>query len=155
MESPLGAQTVLGDRHDPVYEFFLQVPSVACGTRPRELSTAGDASVSATDTAAESATDTAETINAAPATFTDETRGFAGAIEHSLGSEKTPLGTHTDVRRIGNIAKREFDSPKSARTMFESTSLASDHHFYARNSIFQNMMDSTCNRMLCNRQSLC
>ncbi|MDA1263290.1 MAG: hypothetical protein O3B75_10395, partial [Planctomycetota bacterium] len=38
VESPLGAQTVLGDRHDPVYDFCLQVPSAACGTRPRELS---------------------------------------------------------------------------------------------------------------------
>ncbi len=38
MKSPLGAQTVLGDRHDPTYEILLQVPSAACGTRPRELS---------------------------------------------------------------------------------------------------------------------
>ncbi|MEY4787550.1 MAG: hypothetical protein RL692_1444, partial [Planctomycetota bacterium] len=38
VESPLGAQTVLGDRHDPVCEILLQVPSAACGTRPRELS---------------------------------------------------------------------------------------------------------------------
>ena len=38
MKSPLGAQTVLGDRHDPDYEVLLQEPSVACGTRPRELS---------------------------------------------------------------------------------------------------------------------
>ena len=32
------AQTVLGDRHDLIYEILLQVPSAACGTRPRELS---------------------------------------------------------------------------------------------------------------------
>ncbi len=32
------AQTVLGDRHDPVCEILLQAPSAACGTRPRELS---------------------------------------------------------------------------------------------------------------------
>jgi hypothetical protein len=38
VKSPLGAQTVLGDRHDPIYEILLQVPSAACGTRPRELS---------------------------------------------------------------------------------------------------------------------
>ena len=38
VKSPLGAQTVLGDRHDLVCEFLLQVPSAACGTRPRELS---------------------------------------------------------------------------------------------------------------------
>ena len=38
VKSPLGAQTVLGDRHDLVCEFFLQAPSAACGTRPRELS---------------------------------------------------------------------------------------------------------------------
>ena len=38
VKSPLGAQTVLGDRHDLVCEFFLQEPSAACGTRPRELS---------------------------------------------------------------------------------------------------------------------
>jgi hypothetical protein len=38
VKSPLGAQTVLGDRHDPVYEILLQAPSAACGTRPRELS---------------------------------------------------------------------------------------------------------------------
>jgi len=38
VKSPLGAQTVLGDRHDPIYEICLQIPSAACGTRPRELS---------------------------------------------------------------------------------------------------------------------
>ncbi len=38
VKSPLGAQTVLGDRHDLVYEILLQAPSAACGTRPRELS---------------------------------------------------------------------------------------------------------------------
>ena len=38
MKSPLGAQTVLGDRHDLVYEILLQALSAACGTRPRELS---------------------------------------------------------------------------------------------------------------------
>jgi hypothetical protein len=38
VKSPLGAQTVLGDRHDLVCEILLQVPSAACGTRPRELS---------------------------------------------------------------------------------------------------------------------
>ncbi len=38
VKSPLGAQTVLGDRHDLIYEISLQVPSAACGTRPRELS---------------------------------------------------------------------------------------------------------------------
>ena len=38
VKSPLGAQTVLGDRHDPVCEILLQAPSAACGTRPRELS---------------------------------------------------------------------------------------------------------------------
>ena len=38
VKSPLGAQTVLGDRHDLIYEILLQVPSAACGTRPRELS---------------------------------------------------------------------------------------------------------------------
>ena len=31
------AQTVLGDRQDPIYEIFLQVPSAACGTRPAEF----------------------------------------------------------------------------------------------------------------------
>ena len=38
VKSPLGAQTVLGDRHDPIFKILLQVPSAACGTRPRELS---------------------------------------------------------------------------------------------------------------------
>ena len=38
VKSPLGAQTVLGDRHDLIYEILLQVQSAACGTRPRELS---------------------------------------------------------------------------------------------------------------------
>ena len=38
VKSPLGAQTVLGDRQDPIDEILLQVPSAACGTRPRELS---------------------------------------------------------------------------------------------------------------------
>jgi hypothetical protein len=38
VKSPLGAQTVLGDRHDPICEILLQVKSAACGTRPRELS---------------------------------------------------------------------------------------------------------------------
>ncbi len=38
VKSPLGAQTVLGDRHDLVCAILLQVPSAACGTRPRELS---------------------------------------------------------------------------------------------------------------------
>jgi hypothetical protein len=38
VKSPLGAQTVLGDRQDPICEILLQVPSAACGTRPRELS---------------------------------------------------------------------------------------------------------------------
>ena len=38
VKSPLGAQTVLGDRHDLVCEILLQAPSAACGTRPRELS---------------------------------------------------------------------------------------------------------------------
>ena len=38
VKSPLGAQTVLGDRHDPGHEVLLQEPSAACGTRPRELS---------------------------------------------------------------------------------------------------------------------
>ena len=38
VKSPLGAQTVLGDRHDPVERICLQVSSAACGTRPRELS---------------------------------------------------------------------------------------------------------------------
>ena len=37
MKSPLGAQTVLGDRHDLIYEFSLQVTSAACGTRPAEF----------------------------------------------------------------------------------------------------------------------
>ena len=31
------AQTVLGDRHDPICEILLQVPSAACGTRPTEF----------------------------------------------------------------------------------------------------------------------
>ena len=31
------AQTVLGDRHDLVYEILLQVQSAACGTRPAEF----------------------------------------------------------------------------------------------------------------------
>ena len=31
------AQTVLGDRHDPVHEILLQVSSAACGTRPAEF----------------------------------------------------------------------------------------------------------------------
>ena len=38
VKSPLGAQTVLVDRHDLIYEILLQEPSAACGTRPRELS---------------------------------------------------------------------------------------------------------------------
>ena len=38
VKSPLGAQTVLGDRHDLIYEILWQAPSAACGTRPRELS---------------------------------------------------------------------------------------------------------------------
>ena len=38
VKSPLGAQTVLGDRHDLVCAILLQVQSAACGTRPRELS---------------------------------------------------------------------------------------------------------------------
>ncbi len=38
VKSPLGAQTVLGDRHDPIRLILLQVQSAACGTRPRELS---------------------------------------------------------------------------------------------------------------------
>jgi len=38
VKSPLGAQTVLGDRHDPTYEILLQLKLAACGTRPRELS---------------------------------------------------------------------------------------------------------------------
>ena len=37
VKSPLGAQTVLGDRHDLVYEIYLQVKSAACGTRPAEF----------------------------------------------------------------------------------------------------------------------
>jgi hypothetical protein len=37
VKSPLGAQTVLGDRHDLIYEILLQVPSAACGTRPAEF----------------------------------------------------------------------------------------------------------------------
>ncbi len=37
MKSPLGAQTVLGDRHDLIYEILLQVQSAACGTRPAEF----------------------------------------------------------------------------------------------------------------------
>ncbi len=37
VKSPLGAQTVLGDRHDPVCEILLQVQSAACGTRPAEF----------------------------------------------------------------------------------------------------------------------
>ena len=31
------AQTVLGDRHDLIYEILLQVQSAACGTRPAEF----------------------------------------------------------------------------------------------------------------------
>ena len=31
------AQTVLGDRHDLIYEILLRVPSAACGTRPAEF----------------------------------------------------------------------------------------------------------------------
>ena len=31
------AQTVLGDRHDLIYEILLQVPSAACGTRSAEF----------------------------------------------------------------------------------------------------------------------
>ena len=31
------AQTVLGDRHDPVERICLQVSSAACGTRPAEF----------------------------------------------------------------------------------------------------------------------
>ena len=31
------AQTVLGDRHDPVERIFFQVSSAACGTRPAEF----------------------------------------------------------------------------------------------------------------------
>jgi hypothetical protein len=31
------AQTVLGDRHDLIYEILLQVLSAACGTRPAEF----------------------------------------------------------------------------------------------------------------------
>ena len=37
VKSPLGAQTVLGDRHDLIYEILLQEPSAACGTRPAEF----------------------------------------------------------------------------------------------------------------------
>ena len=37
VKSPLGAQTVLGDRHDPICEILLQVPPAACGTRPAEF----------------------------------------------------------------------------------------------------------------------
>ena len=37
MKSPLGAQTVLGDRHDLIYAILLQVQSAACGTRPAEF----------------------------------------------------------------------------------------------------------------------
>ena len=37
VKSPLGAQTVLGDRHDLIYEILLQVTSAACGTRPAEF----------------------------------------------------------------------------------------------------------------------
>ena len=38
VKSPLGAQTVLGDRHDLIDGILLQEPPAACGTRPRELS---------------------------------------------------------------------------------------------------------------------
>ena len=38
VKSPLGAQTVLGDRHDLICQILLQALSAACGTRPRELS---------------------------------------------------------------------------------------------------------------------
>jgi hypothetical protein len=31
------AQTVLGDRHDLIYEILLQVPLAACGIRPAEF----------------------------------------------------------------------------------------------------------------------
>ena len=31
------AQTVLGDRHDPICKILLQEPSAACGTRPTEF----------------------------------------------------------------------------------------------------------------------
>ncbi len=59
VKSPLGAQTVLGDRHDPVCDFFCK-----CRRPPAELArenfpTAGHASRSATETAADTATDTA------------------------------------------------------------------------------------------------
>ena len=37
VKSPLGAQTVLGDRHDRICDILLQVPSAACGTRPAEF----------------------------------------------------------------------------------------------------------------------
>ena len=37
VKSPLGTQTVLGDRHDLVCEILLQVTSAACGTRPAEF----------------------------------------------------------------------------------------------------------------------
>jgi hypothetical protein len=37
VKSPLGAQTVLGDRHDLVERILLQVSSTASGTRPAEF----------------------------------------------------------------------------------------------------------------------
>ncbi len=40
VESALGTQTALGDRHDLIVVDQLQVQSASCGTRTRELSTA-------------------------------------------------------------------------------------------------------------------
>ena len=58
VKSPLGAQTVLGDRHDLIYAILLREPSAACGTRPRELSNSwGRKQIRATDTDTDTATE--------------------------------------------------------------------------------------------------
>ena len=81
VKSPLGAQTVLGDRHDPIYEICLQIPSAACGTRPRELSSGlARKQIRATDTDTDTATDT--DINTATEL-------------HKCAAVKSPLGAQT------------------------------------------------------------
>ena len=55
MKSPLGAQTVLGDRHDPICEILFANPVGGPAELAREnFPTAGHASCSAKETASES-----------------------------------------------------------------------------------------------------
>ena len=49
VKSPLGAQTVLGDRQDSIVRRSITNSVGACGTRSRELSTAGLANECATE----------------------------------------------------------------------------------------------------------